>query len=50
VRLGGLSNESAWSYAIWPVDPETGRRSRRSSTVVLDDAGAVDAFFARGAA
>lgn len=46
VRLAGLSTESAWSYAVWPVDPATGERTRRERIAVLDDAASVDAFFA----
>lgn len=48
-RIGGLSDESKWSHAIWPVDPKTGKRSRRRSAILLDDPRQVDAFFAREA-
>jgi hypothetical protein len=46
-RLGSLSPESAFSHALFPVDPKTGERSRRPQVVVLDDPAQVDAFFAR---
>ena len=46
VRLAGLTSESAWSYAVWPVDPATGERTRRRVVSVIDDPDAVDAFFA----
>lgn len=51
VRLGHLSGltDSAWSHVVFPANPETGERSPRASTVTLDDADAVDAFFARQA-
>lgn len=49
MRLSGLSGDCAWSYALWPADPETGKRSRAESVTVLDDPDAVDAFFAREA-
>lgn len=49
MRIGTLSADSAWGYAIFPADPETGKRSRRPSVAVIDDADQVDAFFARQA-
>lgn len=49
MRIATLSSESNWSHALWPVDPETGKRSRRPSVQVIDDADQVDAFFARQA-
>lgn len=49
MKLSGLSAESAWSYAIWPPDPTTGKRSRREAVQVIDDEDAVEAFFARQA-
>lgn len=50
MRLAGLTADSAWSHALWPVDPRTGERSRREPVTVLDDEDAVEAFFARQAA
>jgi hypothetical protein len=48
VRVRALPSESAWSYALWPVDPSTGERSRAARpTTVLDDPDEIDAFFAR---
>jgi hypothetical protein len=47
VRIAGLSAESNWSYALWPVDPDTGERKRRPVATLIDDPDAVDAFFAR---
>jgi hypothetical protein len=46
-RLGSLSPESAFSHALYPVDPKTGERSRRAQVVVLEDPAEVDRFFAR---
>lgn len=45
--MAGLTAESAFLHALFPVDPETGRRVRRPSVAVLDDPDSVDAFFAR---
>lgn len=50
MRLARLSPDSVWSHILWPVDPDTGERTRRESVMVIDDPDAVDAFFARGAA
>jgi hypothetical protein len=47
VRIAGLSAESNWSFALWPVDPDTGERKRRPVATLIDDPDAVDAFFAR---
>lgn len=49
VRLAGLSSESNFSLAVWPMDPDTGKRSRAVAPTVIDDPDAVDAFFARQA-
>jgi hypothetical protein len=49
VHLTGLSSESNWSHALFPVDPKTGKRERRQPVIVLDNPDAVDAFFARQA-
>jgi hypothetical protein len=49
VRIAGLSPESNWSHALWPVDPDTGERRRRPVVTMLEDPDAVDAFFAREA-
>lgn len=46
MKLAGLSSESLWSYAMWPVDPDTGERVRREQVAVIDDPDAVEAFFA----
>ena len=47
MKLRGLSSESGWSYALWPLDPATGKRARRVAPVMLEDPAAIDAFFAR---
>lgn len=47
VRIAGLSPESPFMHALYPVDPDTGERSRRVVVPVIDDPDAVDAFFAR---
>lgn len=49
MRIASLSNESAFSYALFPADPDTGKRSRRASVLTIDDPDQVDAFFARQA-
>ena len=49
VRISGLTGESAFSHALFPVDGETGKRARRAPLTVIDDADQVDAFFARQA-
>lgn len=49
MRISGLTSESAFSHALFPADPDTGKRARRAPVTVIDDADAVDAFFARQA-
>lgn len=48
VRVAGLSPESNWSHALFPVGP-TGERARETADLVLDDPAEIDAFFARQA-
>lgn len=49
-RIATLTGDSTFSHALWPADPETGKRSRREPVTVLDDPAAIDAYFARQAA
>ncbi|WP_167760405.1 hypothetical protein [Blastococcus sp. CT_GayMR16] len=49
MRLSALPADSAFGYALFPVDPDTGKRSRREPVTVIDDPDQVDAYFARQA-